>query len=271
MDIRVNNKYIVYTGNKNKKSINQNNEQSSYKENCHKKNNSKQLVLASMVLATLGLSSCKEGHNKNIENNEPSVEIMDSIKNTSSKDYSEEIDKFMTDKRIKNRKTLDTFDSNYANAYRVIYSNGYDGKGNIIKSLEIHPVDPTTSSSEKIFCPEPEYKYTTYYTDKKITEIYDNDEFQRKETEYKKKVALNGVSGYTKAEISFPDSSKIIVYEKGKFDVSDGIRMSIDGDYHEHNIYLDPSGKILGTVNYRNDKYGEIILDEKTSDLPSEF
>lgn len=268
MDIRIGNSPIAYAGNKNIKTNNK-------KEGCFSVNGNNQnqiktsqnagrnLVLASMILASLGLgSSCK---NNAIDDNKPRIETVDSIGK-----YSNDIDSFMDDEKVAKVKTTDTVDTRYEGEPRVIFSHGYDKDGNLIKSVEIHPIDTSLTFMEQPFhtpVPEPEMKLTKYYKDRKETEEYDMGEFQRKEIKYHQKVSVDGVPGYSKTEVHSADGNRVEIYKKGIYEPKDGTIVN----YHEQVRIFDENNKQTGKLNFRPDKTGELRLDEKHSNIPSNY
>lgn len=261
MDIRIGNSPIAYAGHHNiKRTEKKDGGITPNIDNSPKKaqNTGRNLVLASMILASLGLGSCK---NSVIDENKPRIEAVDSLGK-----YSNDIDSFMDDDNVTRVKTTDTVDTKYENEPRVIYSHGYDKNGNLVKSVEIHPTDET-NMAEEFLSPEPELKFTKYYKDRKETEEYDMGAFQRKEIKYHKKVAVDGVPGYSKTVVHSADGNTVEIYKKGIYEPKDGTIVN----YHEQVRIFDENNKQTGKLNFRPDKSGELKLDEKHSDIPSDY
>lgn len=262
MDIRIGNSPINYAGHKSVKSnkIKDDYTADTNYQTKRSQNTGRNLVLASMILASLGLGSCK---NSTIEDHKPRIEAVNSLGK-----YSKDIDKFMDDKNVSKVKTTDTVDTRYEDNPRVIFSHGYDKKGNLVKSVEIHPADTTLTHMENpSMAPEPEIKLTKYYKDRKETEEYDLGFFQRKEIKYNKKVSVDGVPGYTKTEVHTADGNRVEIYRKGIYEPKDGTIVN----YHEQVKIFDENNKPAGKLNFRPDKSGELKLDEKHSDIPSNY
>lgn len=236
--------------------------------------NKNNLIYVPMMLALVSVGGCNQAPKMNAEVT-PSIEYKsDSVKNSikkTSRDYDDVINKFLGQKEINRIEVFEASDPNYKDVFRTIYAEGYDIRGRIIREVVIHPQEPSISSKEPIYCPEPEVKLVEYMPDRVVTKEYDNGKYMATSTKYYKETELNGVSGYKKEIIVSSDGSKEFIYKNAEYELLDGVPRSDNKKYHERHIYYNSDNARTGHVDFRPDERGNIVIYESTSDIPEDF
>lgn len=236
--------------------------------------NKNNLIYVPMVLALVSVGGCNQTPKINTEIT-PSIEYKcDSVKESmrkTSADYDDVINKFLGQKEINRIEVFEASDPNYKDVFRTIYAEGYDIRGRIIREVVIHPQEPSISSKDPIYCPEPEVKLIEYMPDKVVTKEYDNGKYLATSTKYYKETELNGVSGYKKEIIVSSNGSKEFIYKNAEYELSEGVPRSDNKKYHERHIYYNSNNDRTGHIDFRPDERGNIVIYESTSDIPSDF
>lgn len=240
-----------------------------------RKINKNNLIYAPMMLALIGAGACNQQTPKS--NLEPTCEYVygDNISEgelqETSKKYDDVINKFLGQKEINRIEVQEASDPNYKDVFRTIYATGYDLRGHILREVVIHPQEPSLSSKEVLYCPEPEVKLVEYMSDRVVTKEYDNGEYMNTSTRYYGEFELNGISGYKKEIIVSPDGSREFIFKKGEYEIIDGLLYTKDKNFHERHTYYNDQNERTGHIDYRPDKKGIIGIDESTSEIPADF